>query len=207
MQRPALCAMRRTVGIWLAVGWLGYAALPWNAIGGQGFAGFQWLATWPLDVRTAPAAVQLFKHGRLWLLPLAIALALPLLVFRTRIQDRLASWILIVAGLAGLAMLIGIALAIDITGWTWRPLAEILGDLPRRQPGLGYGALAVAAAALMFVCQGLALRGWAKGDMFVAGAIGASIALVGLFTLYPISRLFLRAVLDRDGKHFEVAAE
>src|SRR5438552_2861707 len=95
---------RRTVGLWLAVGWLGFAALPWNAIGGQGFAGFQWLATWPLDVRTAPAVVQLFKHGRLWFLPLAIALALPLLVFRTRCQDRAASRILIVAGLAGLAM-------------------------------------------------------------------------------------------------------
>src|SRR5205814_3458266 len=87
----------------------------------------------------------------------------------------------------------------DITGWTWRPLAEIFGDLPRRQPALGYGALAVAAAALMFLCHGLALRGWVKGDVFVAGAIGASIALVGLFTLYPISRLFVRALLDRDG--------
>jgi iron(III) transport system permease protein len=51
----------------------------------------------------------------------------------------------------------------------------------------------------MFLCQGLALRGWVKGDAFVACAIGASVALVGLFTLYPISRLFVRAFLDRDG--------
>ncbi|TMH68240.1 MAG: iron ABC transporter permease [Betaproteobacteria bacterium] len=189
----------RVVGLWLALGWLGFAALPWNAIGGPGFTAFQWLATWPLDVRTAPAAVQLFKHGRLWFMPLAVALALPLLVFRTRMQDRTASRVLIGSGLLGLVTLIAIAFAIDITGWTWRPLAEIFGELPRRQPGLGYGALAVAAAALMALCHGLALRGWAKGDAFVAGAIGASIALVGLFTLYPISRLFLRVLLDRDG--------
>src|SRR5437868_5736937 len=181
---------RRTVVLWLVVGWLGFAVLPWNAIGGQGFASFQWLATWPLDARTAPAIFQLVKYGRLWLLPLTIALALPLLVLGARMQDRTASRLLIVAGTAGLATLIAIAFAIDITGWAWRPLAEIFGDLPRRQPGLGYGALAVASAALMFLCHGLALRGWVKGDVFVAGAIGASIALVGLFTLYPISRLF-----------------
>ena len=53
----------------------------------------------------------------------------------------------------------------------------------------------------MFVCHGVALRGWAKGDAFVAGAIGASVALVALFTLYPISRLFVRALLDRDGNY------
>ena len=59
--------------------------------------------------------------------------------------------------------------------------------------------MAVATASLMFLCHGLALRGWVKGDMFVAGAIGASVALVGLFTFYPISRIFVRAFLDRDG--------
>ena len=51
----------------------------------------------------------------------------------------------------------------------------------------------------MFLCHGLALHGWVKGDTFVACAIGASVALVGLFTLYPISRLFVRAFLDREG--------
>ena len=123
---------RRTVVLWLVVGWLGFAVLPWNAIGGQGFAGFQWLATWPLDARTAPAIFQLVKHGRLWLLPLTIALALPLLVLGARMQDRTASRLLIVAGTAGLATLIAIAFAIDITGWAWRPLAEIFGDHLRR---------------------------------------------------------------------------
>ena len=102
----------RVVGLWLALGWLGFAALPWNAIGGPGFTAFQWLATWPLDVRTAPAAVQLFKHGRLWFMPLAVALALPLLVFRTRMQDRTASRVLIGSGLLGLVTLMSIAFAI-----------------------------------------------------------------------------------------------
>jgi len=84
------------------------------------------------------------------------------------------------------ANVLAVALAIDIGGWTWRPLAGPFGELPGRQLGLGYGAAAVAAASLMFLCRGLALRGWVKGDAFVAGAIGASVTLVSLFTLYPI---------------------
>ena len=66
-------------------------------------------------------------------------------------------------------------------------------------PGLATARLAVAAAALMFVCHGLALRGWVRGDAFIASAIGAAVALVGLFTLYPLSRLLVRAFVDSDG--------
>jgi iron(III) transport system permease protein len=192
MTRPA-------VGLWLVAGWLGFALLPWNAIPGQGFLAFNWFASYPLDVRAAPAAVQLVHDGRLWLLPLIAALALPIAAATSATSGRTASTMLIVAGAVGLATVAMTALAIDITGWTWRPLASIFGELRGRQPGLGYGALVVATSALMFVCQGLALRGWVKGDAFIAGAIGAAMALVGLFTLYPISRLLLRAFVDSDG--------
>ena len=196
---------RRGLGLWLAVGWIGFVVLPWNAIGGQGFFSLGWLAAYPLGVRAASAVIQLVAHGRLWLLPLVIALALASIVFVRTTRKEHAARLLIIAGGAGLASILAIALAIDITGWTWPSLAALFGELPGRQPGLGYGALAVAAASLMFLCQGLALRGWVKGDAFVAGAIGASVALVALFTLYPISRLFVRAFLDRDG-NFSLAA-
>ena len=190
---------RRSLGLWLAVGWIGVAVLPWNAIGGQGFLSLGWLTAYPLEARAAPAAVQLLLHGRLWLLPLVVALAIPTFAFAGGFAARGAARWLIAAGAVGLTALLAIALAIDINGWTWRPLAAVFGDLTGRQPGLGYGALAVAAASLMFLCQGLALRGWVKGDAFVTGAIGASVALVGLFTLYPVARILVRAFLDRDG--------
>ena len=196
---------RRGLDLWVAVGWLGFVILPWNAIGGQGFFSVGWLTAYPLGMRAAPAAVQLFAHGRLWLLPLVVVLALATIVFVRPTTKENAARLLIVAGGAGLAIILAIALAIDITGWTWPALAALFGALPGRQPGLGYGALAVAAASLMFLCQGLALRGWVKGDAFVAGAIGASVSLVALFTLYPISRLFVRAFIDRDGDFSLVA--
>ena len=195
--------MRRVIGLWLAVAWVGFALLPWNAIGGGGFFAFQWLRQYPWAPGSAPALVQLLWHGRLWFLPLLPPLLAPLafLWWSAPHPDsrRRTARALIAIGAAGLVCIAAIALAIDIEGWRWRELATAFGDLPRRQQGLGYGALFVAAAMLVLLCHGLALKGWVRGDAFVAGAIGASVALVGLFTLYPLSRLFLHAFLDSAG--------
>src|SRR5205807_10603294 len=130
------------------IAWFGFAILPWNAIGGRGFFAFQWL--WqPLTPASASALVQLVWHGRLWFLPLLIVLLVPLaLAFRLargpEAREPIART-LIVTGIAGLAWIAAIALAIDINGWTWKPLALVFGDLPGRQPGLGYGAAVLAA--------------------------------------------------------------
>ena len=191
---------RRSLGLWLGVGWFAFVVLPWNAIGGQGFFAFNWIATYPLDVRVASATVQWLHHGRLWLLlPLLVLLTASFVMLRPAGRSR-QSWLLIVAGGAGLLGVLAIALAIDITGWTSPVFGAVFGPLPRRQPGLGYGAALFALAALMFLCHGLALRGWVKGDAFVAGSIGLALSLVGVFTLFPISRLFVRAFVDQDGK-------
>src|SRR6266542_2516874 len=195
--------MRRVSGPWLALAWGGFAVLPWNAIGGSGFFAFQWFGQYPWATASAPALVQLLWHGRLWFLPLLLVLLTPIpFLWRPAIHPDLRRRIaraLIAIGVAGLIYIAAIALAIDIDGWRWRELAIAFGELPRRQQGLGYGALFVAAAMLVLLCHGLALKGWVRGDAFVAGAIGASIALVGLFTLYPLSRLFLHAFLDSTG--------
>jgi iron(III) transport system permease protein len=155
-------AASRGLGLWLAVGWVAFAAAPWNAIAGQGFFGFTWLSAYPLGARVAPAALQLIHDGRLWLLPLPISLALATLAGAREHSGRRASTLLVAAGTLGLLNVLAVALMIDIGGWTWQPLAKVFGDLPGRQPGLGYGAAGVAAASLMFICRGVALRGWAK---------------------------------------------
>ena len=203
--RLSLRLARPRVAIAVVTGFAGFCLLPWNAIGGQGFLAFQWLASYPTDVRVAPAIVQLAWHGRLWLLAPLVALAVAIGACAPGATDRQASRMLIASGVIALLSILGIALAIDITGWTWPALASVFGELPRRQPGLGMGALVTAAASLAFVCHGVALRGWVKGDAFIAGAIGASVALVTLFTIFPITRLLLRAFADGDG-HLSLAA-
>ena len=198
--------MRGAIGPWVAVAWFGFALLPWSAIGGNGFLSFNWLGQYPLTPATAPAAVLLAWHGRHWFLPLGLVLLALLAVAALHGKStsnpevrRRASLPLIVVAICGLLSILAIALAIDINGWRWQPLAALFGALPRRQPGLGYGALVVTAALLALLCQGLALRGWAKGNVFVSCAIGLSIALVTLFTLYPLARMFLSAFLDTAG--------
>ena len=195
--------MRRVVGPWLVVAWIGFAALPWNAIGGSGFFAFNWIGAYPQAPAAAPALSQLVHLGRLWFLPLLAALLAPLVVMLRPAAGPAAraraSIPLVAAGALGLLAIAAIALAIDINGWTWPVLARLFGELLRRQQGLGYGALVVAAAMLVLLCHGLALRGFVKGNTFVAAMIGASIALVGLFTLYPLARLFQRAFLDAAG--------
>ena len=44
------------------------------------------------------------------------------------------------------------------------------------QPGMGYGALLAAIGFLMLFCQGLAARGFCRGDAFVVSAIGLVVA-------------------------------
>jgi len=194
--------MRRVIGAWLAVGWIGFAVLPWNAIGGGGFFAFDWLAQYPFGLAASPALVQVVWHRRFWLLPLFVLLliALALLHEPADAANRRQRALPVAAVGGGLIIAVAaIALAIDINGWTVPQLARVFGELPRRQPGVGYGALVVTGSALVLLCHGLALRGWARGNTFVAAAIGASMGGVGLFTLYPLGRLFEHAFLDASG--------
>src|SRR5689334_13707590 len=89
----------KTLIAWLLVGWCGFLLLPWYAQE-DGFFAFDWLGTAFLSDRDlAPALVQGLWHGRIWLLPLAPILAIPLLALRPGIaQRRQADW-LILAGL------------------------------------------------------------------------------------------------------------
>src|SRR6266700_4504475 len=195
--------MRRVAGAAFALAAFGFAVLPWSAIPGGGFFAFQWLSAYPLTPGAAPALVQLVHGGRWWFVFPHVALLMPLAVIvrpPTGPEARAGMSVpLIAAGALGLLSVLAIALAIDINGWTWPALANVFGALPRRQPGLGYGAFVYSGAMLVLLCQGLALRGFAKGNTFVAASIGASIALVSVFTLYPLVRLFLRAILDAEG--------
>ena len=78
--------MNRTVALWLGVGWIGFVLLPWYGID-SGFWRFRWLADYP-DAASAPAILQTLAYGRLWLLPLALCLLVPLLAIRRQKSDR-----------------------------------------------------------------------------------------------------------------------
>jgi iron(III) transport system permease protein len=191
--------VNRTVGLWLAVGWVGFAILPWYAIE-YGFWAFDWvLEGYPLDRESAPAILQVFIGGKPWLAPVGIALLAPLLVLKRPKSDPLFRNVLLLAGGGGLAYLLFQAFAIGLRGWEFSVLEALFGPLETRQFGLGYGALLAAGACLFLFTQGLAARGAVKGDVFVVGSIGLIIALVAAFVFFPVLNILVSALQDKEG--------
>ncbi len=146
---------------WALIAIVSLALVPWYGIEG------------------GPAAWSALVHGwrgHAWLLPM---LAVPVLACCSTGRP----WLLVAAGLGGLAWLGVEAFAIG-----------------RGQPALGWGALAFAIACLMLAAHGLALRGWCRGDVFTVGAIGLVAGSILVFVGYPVGCILLSAFQDNAGR-------
>ncbi len=179
--------MFRTHTLWLAVGWIGWAILPW-----YGFSS----SRKPVSGLWPPSGLLAGLDGAPWLLPLALFLALPVPFVLTR--SRHVGWALIAAGVGGLGWMMLEGSAIGLKGWSWAFLADAFGPLAVGQVGMGFGAAATALAFLFFLTMGLAARGAMKGDRFTTGAIGLLVASIALFVFWPVSTVFSQAMLP-DG--------
>ena len=97
--------MNRFVALWLAVGLIGFFVLPWYTTD-DAFWSFTWVFDgYPLDSDYAPAIIQIFAHGKVWLAPLIVFFAAVLPVLRGRPSDRLFAATLTLAGAGGIAYL------------------------------------------------------------------------------------------------------
>ncbi len=189
--------MNRTVALWLAVGWAGFAVLPWYAID-DGFWSLAWLDGYPTDIDDAPGILQALSHGRWWLLPIGVALAAPLAVLWRDTSDSRFATVLLAAGGLGLAYTLTQGFLIGLRGWEYGFLEAGFGELGDRQFGMGYGAALVCGAFLFLLTRGIAARGVIKGDVFVVGSIGMVVALVAAFIFFPVLRILASAVQDND---------
>ncbi len=207
--------MNRTVALWLAVGVIGFCALPWYVLD-EGLWSFEWLTGgYPFDTDYAPALFLLLQGEKLWLAPLPVFLLLPLLAVGINSSQKPNqqpahigvrqkpgfSYILILAGALGLAYLLVQAFSIGIRGWNAEFLTQVFGELGDRQFGFGYGAMFVSVALLFFLTTGVAARGAVNGDVFIVGAIGFVIALVGMFILFPVLNMLSSAIQDTEGNY------
>src|SRR3546814_17607327 len=97
--------VNRTIALWLAVGWAGFAILPWYGIE-YGFWNFEWLFEgYPHDGDSASGLLQIFLGGKPWLAPLSLALLAPLLALRKPKNHPLFARVLLADGGAGPAHL------------------------------------------------------------------------------------------------------
>ncbi|CAI2932887.1 ABC transporter permease [Aminobacter niigataensis] len=190
-----------TVILWVAVGMLGFAVLPWYGVE-DGFFGLSWLFEgYPLDSEFAPALILNLKGEKLWLAPLGLLLATPLLLWGRRKSDPLFGRLLVAIGAAGFAWLLFQGFAIGLRGWQFGWLHSLFGDLDDRQFGMGYGALLVGLAFLFLFSLGLAARGAVGGDVFVVSTIAFVVASVGLFIFMPILQMLANALITEDGTY------
>jgi iron(III) transport system permease protein len=176
----------------------GFCFLPWYLVE-EGLLSSRWLKGYPGDPATAPALLQALRHGRPWLWPLLVLLLVPLAVRGRHPTDPGRARVLLAAGGGGMVWLVLQGLAIGARGWSWPWLEGLFGTLETRQFGLGLGGLVVFAAFLLVFTEGLAARGYFKGDAFVAGAVGTVVALVAAFVFFPVSRILVSAVQDNEG--------
>jgi iron(III) transport system permease protein len=198
MRRDPAFAIRA----WVAVGLLGYVALPWYAIQDAGW----WMAVPRVfgGPETANGAVQALVHGRTWLLLGLAGLVVAGMGLAQPPGRRQGRWLVAGGGL-GLAGLVASGFLIGARGWSFAWVERALGELGLQQFGMGAGALVVLAALTVLTGIGIARLGWFRGDPFVATTVLGAGFLLLLFIGYPVARALSSAFLDEQG-HWSLLA-
>jgi iron(III) transport system permease protein len=186
--------------LWVIVGLAGFCILPWYGTDDNFFALGWLLDGYPFDEDVAPALFLGLQEKKIWLAPLGPLLLAPLLAFGRSKTDPFFGYLLIAAGVAGLAWLAFQGFGIGLHGWQFGWLEARFGPLDNRQFGMGYGAALVGLAFLFFLTTGIAGRGAVGGDVFVVGAIGFVVAVVALFIFMPILQMLGNSLLTNDGE-------
>lgn len=190
-------AVGRSALLWLGLGWVAFAMLPWYLLDGGNLFGSGWFAGYPTG-EGGPALI-LGLTGKPWLLPPLLALLLGLVPLAFRRDDPRIGSLLVACGVLGL-LCIGLeGFAIDHRGWSASWLGHLFGLPGPKQSGMGYGAFLLALAFLMLLCHGLAARGYCGGDAFTTSSIGLVLGLIILFVFFPILKVLASAVQDNAG--------
>jgi iron(III) transport system permease protein len=189
--------MRRLVGFWFVLAAAAFFFLPWQ-LQEDGFFGFDWLASYP-DDQTASAFFYAIGDRRwLWGVLLAILAGGASLAFER--ADKRFGYALIASGAVGILYTLGQGFAIGLQGLGWPWLEAVVGPIDTQQFGLGWGAVIVLTAFLVWVSLGIAALGMFRGDAFVAGGVVVSSGLILAFVFYPIMTMLAGAATDEEGR-------
>jgi iron(III) transport system permease protein len=198
MRRDAALAIR----LWVALGLLGYAALPWYAIQDAGW----WTAVPRVlgGAETANGILQAVMHGRKWLIAGIAGLVVAAMALGEPPGRKQGKW-LVTGGAAGLVGLLASGFLIGAKGWSFGFMERAFGELAVQQFGMGAGAFVALLSLTVLTGIGIARLGFFRGDAFVAASVlGAGLLLV-FFIAYPVARALSMAFLGEDG-HLSITA-
>ena len=192
-----MSARRKAVAFWVAVGVIGFLALPWYALQ-ESILAAAWLRHY-WSSQNAPGLLQVLLHGRAWLLPVAALLLLAGLLVAPRLPRSLHARALLLVGSVGFLYLLAQGFAIGPQGWSFPSLGRVFGPLSTGQYGIGWGATLVATAFAMLFALGLAESGYFNGDAFIASSVVAIALSVAIFTFFPVGTILASAFEDGNG--------
>jgi iron(III) transport system permease protein len=187
---------RRLALGWLALGALGFIGVPWYALQ-DSILGTAWLSRYA-STDNAPALVQAFVHGRVWLLPVGALLLAGVAATTFQRSRAMLANALIAIGAIGFIYVLAQGFAIGPRGVAHGWLAA-LAPVRASQAGMGVGATLVAATFAMLFALGIAGRGAFRGEAFVACSVVAVSGLVATFTFFPVITVLIQAMQDADG--------
>lgn len=185
--------------LWFILGWVGFGLIPWYGLDSNFFSLSWLLRGYPFNEKVAPGLFLVLQGKKLWLAPMILLLAMPLVLYGRLKSDPLFSRLLIWVGAFGIAWLFIQGYGIGLRGWRYEWLEAMFGELGDRQFGMGYGAVLVGCAFLFMLCLGIAARGVIGGDVFVVSSIGFVVATVGLFIFIPVLQMLANAFVTPDG--------
>jgi iron(III) transport system permease protein len=187
---------RRLALGWLALGALGFIGVPWYALQ-DSILGTAWLSRYA-STDNAPALVQAFVHGRVWLLPVGALLLAGVAATTFQRSRAMLANALIAIGAIGFIYVLAQGFAIGPRGVAHGWLAA-LAPVRASQAGMGVGATLVATTFAMLFALGIAGRGAFRGEAFVACSVVAVSGLVATFTFFPVITVLIQAMQDADG--------
>ncbi|MEP7329961.1 MAG: iron ABC transporter permease, partial [Betaproteobacteria bacterium] len=188
---------RRALTGWLLCGAVGFLLTPWYALQDT-VLGIAWIGSFT-SKDNAPALLQSFMHGRVWLAPVGVLLLASATLLLPALLPRVRANALIAVGAAGFSWVMLQGFAIVPAGWASPALGQMFGAIAGKQFGMGLGAALVCTAFGMMFALGLAGRGFFKGDAFVASSVVAVGVLVAVFTFFPVYKILIQAVENADG--------
>jgi iron(III) transport system permease protein len=108
---------RKAIAFWLAVGAVGFLAIPWYALQ-DSILSSAWLRNYSAR-ENAPALLQVLRHGRVWLLAIGAMLLLVAPLLAPGIARRFRARGLLLVGAAGFVILAAQGFAIGPQGWAF----------------------------------------------------------------------------------------
>ena len=188
---------RRFLLAWVILGVVGFLLVPWYALQDSVWT-LGWLKVFA-GKEAAPALLQVTFHGRAWLAPIGLPLLFCAALLMPWFDRETRARALIAIGASGFLYVFAQGFAFGPAGWSFDTLAAIFGPINGNQYGMGLGAFLVVTAFAMLFAQGLAGRGYFKGDAFVAGSVVTVTVLVTVFTFFPVVKILISAVEDNTG--------